>query len=328
MRNRLPRSSATPLHPSVSFSASSTVSGSSVSAASRKSMLSLSSGVSSQSFKTRCKRTGEFCAAGHELVQIPVLDRQRYLQHKEDQLLMQEQRYRHPHDTPMTICSTVSNPSSIIIECDCCSRTITKEFYIAGCCMECDIDVCGDCFKNGQSYVDVVLKESRENDISDERQQQQHQQQQQQYSSYVDQERYNGRRPTYIGTGRVTYDDFPDPAAFQWSFTGSSSNDHERDSLAAITPIEYFEKDFGKEVGVIRLDFYYTIGVVRTTIVDPIEGTIQKLFTKSRHKMSPQSYRKILKDPRSYTNERYKKGRPSGDEQNNYYERRQFQQVL
>jgi hypothetical protein len=129
-------------------------------------------------------------------------------------------------------------------------------------------------------------------------------------------ERYNGRRPTYIGTGRVNYDDYPDPTAFQWSFTGSSIDENED-----VGPAEYFEKDFGKKVGIVRLDFFYTIGTVRTTIVDPIRGTIRDLFTKSRHKMSQASYRKILKDPRSYNNERYKKG------DLDYYQRKQ-QQVL
>mmetsp|Transcript_10590 Transcript_10590/g.22617 ORF Transcript_10590/g.22617 Transcript_10590/m.22617 type:complete len:185 (+) Transcript_10590:330-884(+) len=176
---------------------------------------------------------------------------------------------------------------------------MSKGQYIAGCCLECDIDVCGDCFKNGQSYVDVILEESRENDICDEH----HREQQQQRQANGSHERHNRHRPTYIGTGRVNYDDYPDPTMFQWTFTGSS------DPNASVAPIEYFEKDFGKEVGVIRLDFYYTIGTVHTFIVDPVQGTARELFTKSQQKMSQQSYRKILKDPRSYRNERYKKGR-------------------
>jgi hypothetical protein len=231
------------------------------------------------------------------------------LQQQEDRQL-QQQRYRHPHDIPSTVTPRMMTgpaAASIVIECDCCSRIISKEHYIAGCCLECDIDVCGD-FKNGQSYIDVVLEESRQNDMYDER----HQQQQQQ--NYHHHERYNGRRPTYRGTGRVNYDDYPDPTVFQWSFTGSNCDEDD-----TLPPVEYFEKDFGKEVGVIRLDFYYTIGTVQTTIVDAIRGTIRELFTKSIHKMSKQSYRKILKDPRSYNNERYKKIAPTP---------RQRQQVL
>lgn len=270
--------------------------------------------------------TGECCAAGHELIQIPVLDRQRYLQQQEIQQQQQEyqqlqqRRYRHPHDAPIKILPMTmvgSAPAPVVIECDCCSKIISEEHYIAGCCLECDIDVCSDCFKNGQSYIDVVLKESRENDMCDER----HQQQQE--HNYHYHERYNSSRPTYIGTGRVNYDDYPDPTVFQWSFTGSSIDEND-----AVAPIEYFEKDFGKEVGVIRLDFYYTIGTVQTSIVDPIRGTISELFTKSQHKMSQQSYRKILKDPRSYNNERYKKGVSTTYDGLDYHQRRQRHQVL
>ena len=308
-------------NPTLSLSASSsTLSGSSF-----RSRRSISSSSSWRSWKPRCRRTGEYCAAGHELVQIPAIDRQRYLQRKEmllqqqqESKQMQEQSCRYPHDppsnvTPMTMLATTQSP--IIIECDCCSRVISEEHYIAGCCLQCDIDVCKDCFRNGQSYIDVVSKESRENDLCDERDQQQHQ------DSSQHRERYNGRRPTYMGTGRVSYDEYPDPTAFQWSFTGSGG-EHD-----AEIPVEYFEKDFGKEVGVIQLNFYYTIGTVQTTIVDPVRRIERDLFTKSQSKMSQQSYRKILKDPRSYNNERYKKGDSTAYDLD-YIQRRERQQVL
>lgn len=317
-RRRNPGENAMVLHSAPSLSASSTNSTSSF-----KSNRSTSS-ASWRSWKSRCTKTGEYCAAGHELIRIPVVDRQRHLQRKEmllqqqDQQL-QQQRFQHPYDAPLTVTPREligDAPSCILIECDCCSRNIMQDQYIAGCCLECDIDVCGDCFKNGQSYIDVVLAESRHNDMSDDLQQQIHQQ------NYQHHERYNGRRPTYIGTGRVNYDHYPDPTAFQWSFTGSNCDEND-----VVVPVEYFEKDFGKEVGVIRLDFYYTIGTVQTTIVDPIRGTVRELFTKSQDKMSQQSYRKILKDPRSYNNERYKKGAPSLYDLNYHYGR-QRQQVL
>ncbi len=302
-RRRYPGENAVALYSSPSLAASSTGSASS----SKRSRGSLPSSSSRRSWKSRCRRTGEFCAAGHELIQIPVLDRQRYLQRQEmlqeqhdHQLQQRQQGFRHPYDAPTAVCPIASEGVGSVpieIECDCCSRIINEEDYIAGCCLECDIDVCGNCFKNGQSYIDVVLKESRQNDMCDERHQQIKEE------NHLHRERHNGRRPTYIGTGRVNYDHYPDPTAFQWSFTGSSSDDPN-----ALGPVEYFEKDFGKAVGVIRLDFYYTIGTIQTTIVDPIRGTIRELFTKSQRKMSVQSYRKILKDPRSYNNERYKKG--------------------
>lgn len=257
--------------------------------------------------------TGEYCAAGHELIQIPVTDRQRYLQQKEWLLQQQEEQqlqlqgYHHPHDGPLAVVENASLSSStpIIIECDCCFKIMRKDQFIAGCCVECDIDVCGNCFKKGQSYIDVIMEESRENDMCDDH----HQEQQHQLQAYHNHERHNRHRPTYIGTGRVNYDDYPDPTIFQWAFTGSS------DPNASVAPIEYFEKDFGKEVGVIRLDFYYTIGTVHTFVVDAVRGTVRELFTKSQQKMSKQSFRKILKDPRSYRNERYKKGRKYYQEQ-------------
>ena len=316
--DRNTRNSAMLLHSAPSMSASSTSSSS-------RSYISQSTSTSWSSWKSRCIRTGEYCAAGHELVQIPIVDRQRYLQQKEmllrkqENLQLHQQYYGHPFDAPIAVnsCSIAgSSPVPIIIECDCCSRVMSKDQYIAGCCLECDIDVCGDCFKNGQSYIDVVLKESRENDMHDER----HQQQQQQ--NYRHHERYNGRRPTYIRTGRVNYDDYPDPTAYQWSFTGSNNDDN-----SLIPPVEYFEKDFGKEIGVIRLDFYYTIGTVQTTIVDSVRGIIRQLFTKSQQKMSLQSYRKILKDPRAYNNDRYKKGAQTSQDDLDFW-RRKRQQVL
>lgn len=68
--------------------------------------------------------------------------------------------------------------------------------------------------------------------------------------------------------------------------------------------MEYFEKDFGKELGCVLLDFYYTRGCVMTSLLHPTKGATS-LFSKSHYKLSPQSYRKILKDPRSYNDRRY-----------------------
>jgi hypothetical protein len=34
-------------------------------------------------------------------------------------------------------------------------------------------------------------------------------------------QRYNRRRPNYKITGRVNYDDYPDPTSYGWTFTGS-----------------------------------------------------------------------------------------------------------
>jgi len=220
--------------------------------------------------------------------------------------------------------------------------------------LQCDIDVCADCFKNGQSYIDVILQESRIDDVLDDLyhdeqrhliiQQQQQQQHNEHHQRHFHKRRYNSRRPTYVGTGRVNYDDYPDPTVYQWSFTGSSrgirddddddtENQH-NDKVPLLYPIEYFEKDFGKAIGIIQLDFYYTIGTLQTYLVHYQKGTTD-LFTPTTtttpkgfsaadayimgtvvdrnsqqqkpKRISTDSYRKILKDPRSYTNERYKK---------------------
>lgn len=323
-RSRMPRDKAVSFYSEPCLTASLSMSASSHSTPSQRSLPSSSSRCS---WRSRCVGTSEYCAAGHELVQIPVLDRQRYLQRKEmllrqreNQRLLEQHQCIDPYDVPIAVNQLTvmdSAPASIVIECDCCSRIISNQHFIAGCCLECDIDVCKKCFKNGQSYIDVISKESREDDLYDEH----HQEQQQR--NYHHSERYDGCRPTYMGTGRMNYDDYPDPTVFQWAFTGSSN-----DEDGSVAQVEYFEKDFGAAVGVIRLDFYYTIGTVQTTIVDPVRGTIRELFTKSRHKMSVQSYRKILKDPLSYNNERYKKGTPTSYDVLDYHLRRQHQQVL
>ncbi|KAG7370068.1 hypothetical protein IV203_027814 [Nitzschia inconspicua] len=207
--------------------------------------------------------TQEFCAAGHELVEIATLVRQRYLQDR-DQLDILP-----------------------IIECDCCSKEI-RDDIIAGCDTECDIDICKDCFKNGQSYENVLEERRPENMREHELSCNTHYQQ-----------RYNGRRPTYRGTGRVSYDEYPDPTAFQWKFTGSSKS----------KPVEYFEKDFGPEVGVVLLDMYYTTGTVKTVLIHSNCGArIEQrvLFSNDQPTISTQSFRKILKDPCSHNNRRYK----------------------
>jgi hypothetical protein len=209
--------------------------------------------------------TQEFCAAGHELVAIPTVVRQRYLQ-KRDKLDVLP-----------------------VIECDCCSKEI-RDVMIAGCDMTCDVDICKDCFKNGQSYEDVL--EDRRPDCSSC-----YQQPNKQRNHSKSRQRYNGRRPTYRGTGRVSYDEYPDPTAFQWKFTGSSKS----------RPVEYFEKDFGPQVGVVLLDMYYTTGTVQTTLLHPTRGDERVLFSNDNNsRISTHSYRKILKEPCSHNNRRYK----------------------
>ena len=280
-----------------------------------------SSSSSSSSLKLRFKRTGEYCANGHELIQIPTADRRRYLQRKQF-LLMASSTSR----SAGAMEDAENDGNAIVIECDCCSRNIDDDTdeCIAACCLECDIDLCSNCYQNGQSVEDVLLKESREEDVEDELERTELRKLQRRN----DADRYNGVRPTYADTGRVSYDDYPDPTAFQWEFTGEGVIECGGEGEAAVGPypVEYFEKDFGKQIGIVRLDFYYSIGTVTTTSIgDGISGggyyKPRELFSSfeggRRRKISGRSYRNILKDPRSYTNERYHKKNSSSNSTSN-----------
>ena len=199
------------------------------------------------------------CAAGHQLVRVGLMLRRRQLQEK----------------------IGLENPPRI--ECDCCSKLITTD-YIAGCCMECDIDFCEDCFQKGQSFEDMLdpgtlVEEEEEEPLPDRP---------------LTGQRYNRRRPTYEGAGRVSYDDFPDPTAFRWSFTGSCESDC----------VEFFEKDFAK-IGIVKLDFYYVEGTLRTVLEHPRKGD-QELFSRKKQ-LKPKTYRHILRDPRKCTDKRLRK---------------------
>lgn len=226
------------------------------------------SSVSSSSVEaslTSFVSTQEYCVAGHELVEVSTIVRQRHLQERDQLEVM-----------PM-------------IECDCCSKEIRDEF-IAGCDVVCDIDICKDCFKNGQSFEDVLGERRKQSEVCGDNDDNNNS------KAFLDarRQRYNGRRPTYRGTGRVTYDDYPDPTVYQWKFTGSSKS----------RPIEYFEKDFGSEIGVVLLDMYYTQGTVETSLVHPIKG--ERILFTTVERISSQSYHKILKEPCFHNKRRYK----------------------
>lgn len=199
--------------------------------------------------------TDEQCSMGHQLCRVLTIRRKRYLQDRD---------------------GLATLPT---IECDCCSKNILSE-QIAGCCVECDLDFCEDCFQNGQSFDDMVQEPIL---MGEEMPQVAHG------------GRYNRRRPTYKGTGRVSYDDYPDPAALQWAFTGSDEE----------ACVEFFEKDFGSRIGVVKLDFYYTKGQLRTVLEHRKKGP-RKLFIKD-NKLSPKLFRKILREPITYREKSSKK---------------------
>jgi len=117
-------------------------------------------------------------------------------------------------------------------------------------------------------------------------QQQQHKQQQQQQQQ---EKRYNGMRPNYKGT-RVSAMEYPDPTNFGWTFTGSAEESY----------VEYFEKRLN--LGLIKLDFYYTTATIKTILCHPTMGTNQ-LF---RNTVDPNTYKNILQNPRAHTNMGYR----------------------
>ncbi|KAL7545020.1 hypothetical protein ACHAWF_008388 [Thalassiosira exigua] len=108
-------------------------------------------------------------------------------------------------------------------------------------------------------------------------------------------ERYNGRKPNYRGR-RVSYRDYPDPEDYGWTFTGSCEGGR----------AEFFERDFSNH-GVVKLDFYYTTGTVKTVLDHPRQGVTQ-LFAKG-DSLSPDMYRAILQNPRHHTGNRYHRTR-------------------
>lgn len=180
------------------------------------------------------------------------------------------------------------------ITCDGCGRDIQDEF-IAGSCQGCDMDFCEACFQSGRSIENMLL------------QQRQRQPQRQVVEACCmlaivqtadpvtaaarSGERYNRRRPNYLGL-RVDSANYPDPTHFGWTFTGSCEGGR----------AEFFEKDFAQH-GVVKLDFYYTTGTVKTVLDHPRQGVTQ-LFGKGAD-LSPELYRAILENPRVHTDVRY-----------------------
>jgi hypothetical protein len=107
--------------------------------------------------------------------------------------------------------------------------------------------------------------------------------------------RYNGLRIPHYNQRhqrRVSLEDYPDPTDFNWIFTGSSE----------ASCVEFFEMTTDDGV-LVKLDFYYTTGTVKTSLVHPTQGPTQ-LFGRGSA-VSPQLYRDILAYPRVHTNVRY-----------------------
>jgi hypothetical protein len=104
-------------------------------------------------------------------------------------------------------------------------------------------------------------------------------------------QRYNGMRPTDLSR-RVDSQLYPDPTLFGWMFTGSYG----------VT--EFFEIR-GSDGEIIKLDWYYTTGTIKTSMNHPVQGYTQLFGAR----VDPDTYRAILQDPRSHTGQRYQQRR-------------------
>lgn len=118
------------------------------------------------------------------------------------------------------------------------------------------------------------------------------QQQQQQEEEARRSTRYNGLRPLDLSR-RVSFEMYPDPVEFGWKFTGSNE----------ISRVEFFEKEFEEDVVVVKLDWFYTTGTVKTSLEHPRQGKTQ-LFASGKQ-ITPETYVQILLNPREHTGIRY-----------------------
>jgi len=113
--------------------------------------------------------------------------------------------------------------------------------------------------------------------------------------------RYNGLRPgaAEYDSLRISKELFPDPSSFGWTHTGSNEKSR----------VEFYERSLN--FGVVKLDFYYTTGTVKTTLFHPSSGP-NSLF---RAKATPEQFAEIMKNPRFHTGQGYRRreDRPSGN---------------
>ena len=110
--------------------------------------------------------------------------------------------------------------------------------------------------------------------------------------------RYNGLRPgAEYDSLRISKELYPDPRSFGWTFTGSNEKSR----------VEFFERSLN--LGMVKLDFYYTTGTIKTTLFHPTSGR-NSLF---RAQATPEQFAEIMKNPRSHTGQGYRRreDRPS-----------------
>lgn len=117
--------------------------------------------------------------------------------------------------------------------------------------------------------------------------------------------RYNGLRPDNMHAsagGRVPFELYPDPTLFGWTFTGSSE----------ASRVEFFERAADDGSGdVVKLDFYYSTGTVKTSLHHPTAGRPTQLFGRAGNAngpqpaITPEQYVEVLRNPRAHTGGRY-----------------------
>ena len=113
--------------------------------------------------------------------------------------------------------------------------------------------------------------------------------------------RYNGKRPEELCPNDdvvIRLEGLPDATNFGWTFTGSNVQSR----------VEFFEKITNVDSNsssattttpsLIKLDFYYTTGTVKTSLEHPTKGKTQ-MFCKDG--ITPELYIEILKNPRVHT---------------------------
>jgi hypothetical protein len=106
--------------------------------------------------------------------------------------------------------------------------------------------------------------------------------------------RYNQQQPAQrFQNRRVNPQLYPSPTQFGWEFTGSWE------------AVEFYQKqennDNSNNDHVIKLDFYFTTGTIKTSLDHPVQGRTQ-MFGR---KVSPEEYISILMTPRTHTGRRY-----------------------
>lgn len=182
------------------------------------------------------------------------------------------------------------------VTCDMCHRRIPIEDSFIG-CRDCNIDICRRC-ENITSQQDINRLTLDPMPRTEPVQAccmvaiaMTHHSEQDRLMAAARGERYNGRRPNYRGL-RVLSSHYPDASQFGWRFTGSCESGR----------AEFFEKSF-EQHGIVKLDFYYTTGTVKTVLDHPTQGVTQ-LFAKG-NSLSPDMYRAILENPRHHTGNRY-----------------------